>query len=355
MRLVPTLLLSAALLTQWPLPADGQTGNTSTRHCLGLFNLRSWTLQNREYFDPLYAEPRAANVNVVFPAWADPFHYGAEGGDLGRRVWDISLGKEIPIYGCEHGDARRRPLEPGEWGIGAWLPISFHMIEDLADSSAPIINTDYRFSGVVKAQLALTRYRWVGLRWVVFGHESTHLGDEFSLGARRRNADFERINVSYEYWDLAGAYEQHFTASRVRATAGSVVLWHPSRGWYSFDPAETNGRTIPRSSNIAEPYLGVEWTRTKPLAPPLLDLAPYVSIDLRNRTVYDYNKTDAAAAEDREWSLNMMVGLKRPEKFYLERGVPSLFIQFYHGVNPHGQFREQRNWSMIGAGLHVPL
>lgn len=34
------------------------------------------------------------------------------------------------------------------------MPISFHMVEDFKDDSSPIINTDYRFSGMIKTQVA---------------------------------------------------------------------------------------------------------------------------------------------------------------------------------------------------------
>jgi hypothetical protein len=325
------------------------------RDCLLMWRLRAFTLQNREYFDPLIAEPRAANIKVVFPAWADTFRHGAPGGELGRRVWDISLGKEIPIHGCEKGDGRTRRLAPGEWGVGLWLPISFHMVEDLADESAPIVNTDYRFAGMLKAQWALRGSRYLGVRYVFAGHESTHLGDEFSLAAQRRGDGFERINVSYEYWELAGSFEQQARRSAYRLRAGAITLFHPDRGYYSADTAETNGRVVLGSTNAVEPYVGAEWVSSVAIRPPLLDLAPYVSADVRLKTVYDYHKSDADAAEDREWSVNVMVGLKRPEKRYLERGVPNLFAQFYHGVNPHGQFREQRSWSMVGLGIHVPM
>jgi hypothetical protein len=140
-----------------------------------------------------------------------------------------------------------------------------------------------------------------------------------------------------------------------RLRAGAITLLHPSRGYYSTDTAETNGRVVLGSTNSVEPYAGAEWIDEKAWRPPFFDFAPYVSLDARLKSVYDYHKTDARTAEDRELTINLMVGLKRPEKFYLERGVPNVFLELYHGVNPHGQFREQRHWTMIGFGLHVPM
>ena len=76
----------------------------------------------------------------------------------------------------------------GAIGIGFWLPLSFHIIEDLSkDPSRPIL---LKLEG---------------------GHESTHVGDEFTISAIERYPDtFQRVNVSYEYYDLALSFEPNF-------------------------------------------------------------------------------------------------------------------------------------------------
>jgi hypothetical protein len=33
----------------------------------------------------------------------------------------------------------------------------------------------------------------------------------------------------------------------------------------------------------------------------------------------------------------------------------NVFFRVYHGVNPHGQFRNQPNFTLIGVGIHVPV
>jgi hypothetical protein len=123
-------------------------------------------------------------------------------------------------------------LSPGNFAVGLWFPIGFHLVEDLVkDDSAPPFDTDYRFAPLgFKAQYAFTQglnqgaYR-LGLP-VFGGHESTHLGDEFTLHARALYPDFRRINVSYSGWTTR--------SSTIRERAGggpprSTRRWRASR------------------------------------------------------------------------------------------------------------------------------
>ena len=68
-------------------------------------------------------------------------------GRAGNRLaWEVSLGREIPIFTRANFDDATRGLK-GSQGFGLWVDVSFHMIEDMGkDPSNPIINTDYRFS-----------------------------------------------------------------------------------------------------------------------------------------------------------------------------------------------------------------
>ena len=136
----PTILLTALIVL-----------GTSTVVSAGEF----WVLEESAYFDALQSEPRAANIKVSFPAWSDEFEYMQESGR--RLVWDISLGKEMPIVGYRSRGLRGKELRPGAYGVGLWLVIGWHMAEDFKDESAPIINTDYRFGGTAKFQRTLQR------------------------------------------------------------------------------------------------------------------------------------------------------------------------------------------------------
>jgi hypothetical protein len=78
---------------------------------------------------------------------------------------------------------------------------------------------------------------------------------------------------------------------------------------------------------------------------------PYLSAELRWRSIYDYHKARPEDNEERQASLNLIGGLKReePPRF----GALSPFIRFYHGVNPHGQFRNEKNFTEVGIGLRL--
>jgi hypothetical protein len=319
---------------------------------LPAFAQEGWALENRGYHDPLIAEPRAAQISITAIAISDELPFVQEPGK--RIVWDISLGKEIPIFGYETGNAKSKPLGKGKWGIGFWLPVSFHMIEDFKDPSAPILNTDYRFGGVIKAQYGLTDKSRLGAR-IQFGHESTHIGDEFSLAARRTKPDFERVNVSYEYWEYGVSFETDQGKDdrhHLKFRHGGIGLISPKKGFYSPESLEPGGRTIPRSASHFEPSFGFEWYLRKGM---VKGFGPFLSVDARHRIIYNYRKANDDEKEDRQTSFNILFGLRRVERGFLEKGIPDLFFRYYHGVNPAGQFRSQRNYQLIGVGIYVPL
>ena len=65
-------------------PAAAQDGRADT-----------WVLENRSYFDPLAAEIHAPDVSAMVLGGSNSFPFVTEPGN--RRVWTISLGKEVPV------------------------------------------------------------------------------------------------------------------------------------------------------------------------------------------------------------------------------------------------------------------
>jgi hypothetical protein len=322
-----------------------------------------WVLQNRDYFAPLLAETHAAHVNLLFPARSVAFPYARVPGS--RVVWNIDLGKETPIVGWENRIASTHAMPTGGTGVGFWLAVGFHMVEDLnKDPSSPIIDTDYRFAAQIKFQHAPLK-RWclgfatcrVGIR-LAAGHESTHLGDEFSLAAQREDPAFERVNVSYEFWDAAASFDFDFgLAGELTVRTGAVGLLKPKNGWYSPGSAANPPVLTPSHDNL-ELIAGGEVSREEVWSsgiPKWLfrrDVGWFVSVEARQRTVYGYHRASRDVPEDQQWSINVMAGL-RPTRRFLEKGVPDLYVRWYHGVNPFGQFRSQRNFRLFGIGIHI--
>ncbi|HEX6938829.1 MAG TPA: DUF1207 domain-containing protein [Longimicrobiales bacterium] len=303
--------------------------------------------EDRPTYTPFLADPRAAQINILALAYSDAFPYMQEPG--GRQVWDIGLGKEIPIVGYDFGP---RGAAPG-WSADLVIPVSFHVIEDFKDASNPIINTDYRFSFVLRVLRGAPDFGWSqGLRVVLFGHESTHLGDEFSLAARARYPDFVRVNVSYEYSE-ASVMLQHTSPSWQRRVQLGVMapVYASNHGFYSYDLRETNGRTLTLSDRTVEPYGTAELLPVRPLVGRFGFMA---GLDLRPRIVYDYDRPPGVP-EERQWSANLVIGLRDVERRAGETGVSDLYFRAYYGVNPAGQFRNQRDYTLIGIGLRLDI
>lgn len=314
----------------------------------------TWLFESRGYFDPLTAGVREPQVAALALAWADRFAYQVEPDDP-RRVWDIDLGVELPVLGWEsraaNADGR---VFPGAIGIGLWLPIDFHMIEDFVDNSNPIVNTDYRFGGMLKLQYGLDDARWLGARLFV-GHESTHLGDEYSLqGKRAFPATFERINVSWEYLDVGLSYEDFGAALPYVARIGVTSTLPFGDSYYSTDAASATESPIgpvTLSANWLDPWAGIEATWVEAFGSGVAwDI--YGSAELRWRSIYDYHKTGDDVAEDRALSTNLVAGVKRGGTGGVF-GRASPFVRLYHGVNPHGQFRNQTGYTQLGVGLRL--
>src|SRR5687767_2738858 len=159
--------------------------------------------RDQPFYDPLKAEEHAARIQLLIPAWSDEFPHSETSGS--RFAWQITLGRELPIVTVS-SQVADGSMNGGEWGIGVWTPISFHVIEDFADQSNPIVDTDYRFGSMVKFQCGLSDGLRLGVRYVPWAHESTHLGDEYVIIAQRTSG-FERVNVSYEYQSVGVSLE----------------------------------------------------------------------------------------------------------------------------------------------------
>lgn len=303
----------------------------------------SW-FQERRFFEPLAAEPRAAQLNALAFARGKPVEFLRENKST-RSYWDIDVGTEMPIVSrsCAFPSGR-------SFGVGYWIAVDFHMLESLDDPSAPILNTDYRFAFAnLKAQYGLDAFTRLALR-VQLGHESTHLGDEYSLAARRLFNDFRRINVSYEWIDIAASLDQQ--DGYVSWRLGVVTTLPFNDSYYTADTLEAPGPPITPSSNWWEPYAGFQ----KRFQPRLFGATReiYVSTDARWKTIYDYDRLASSGPEDRQLSVNMLIGAtanERPASPGLGRVSP--YLRLYYGVNPHGQFRNQRSFRLIGFGVRM--
>ncbi len=297
--------------------------------------------RDKPYYELLAAEPRGARILLLVPAWAKEFPHSVEPGS--RFAWQVVLGKELPIVAVSTSRLEGR-LPAGKWGIGLWAPVSFHMIEDFKDDSSPIVDTDYRFGLMVKAQYAFNENLRLGGRFVPLAHESTHLGDEYVIHASG-NPSFERVNVSYEYREYGISFERDDlfgTGDNLIARTGGIVPVN-AQGYYDPFLLGATSPTLTPSHKNFEPSVGFEYR-----APEWRGRQVYVSIDARDRLVYNYHQTPANP-EQRQWSWTVQLGRAVP---FNTKGVPlkQYFVQIYRGVNPYGQLRSQADFWSIGIG-----
>jgi hypothetical protein len=346
MRPLHTVLLGLTLAVL-AVPAQAQTQEEDLIIGAKLF-------RDRDYYEPLLAEPRPARIMLLIPAWSKEFPHSVNSGS--RFAWQISLGEELPIVTVSNQE-KDGLLEPGRWGLGLWIPISFHVIEDFKDTSNPIVDTDYRFGFMLKFQRAFgkqpsatddnpKKYR-LGVRFVPWNHESTHLGDEYTILASR-DPGFERINVSYENWEYGVSIEGgplFGVEDSWKLRTGGRKPWGKD-GYYSDHLLGSEEKTLTPSIANFEPSIGVEYRFDKWRNS---NRHVYVSADVRLQTVYNYHQTPENP-EERQWSLNWQLGRTVPEG---TKGLPlkQYFVQVYRGVNPYGQLRSQKDYWSVGLGF----
>lgn len=331
MRLTWTGVFLTVGLATCSLPAHAQDDRL----------IKTKVFRDSPYYEPLLAEPRPARTMLLIPAWSKEFPDSVESGT--RFAWQISLGDELPILTVSD-QSIDGPLNSDRWGFGLWIPISFHVIEDFKDTSNPIVDTDYRFGFMAKFQKRFETLQ-LGVRFVPWNHESTHLGDEYTILASR-DPSFERINVSYENWEYGVSLEGEGLFSdgdTWKMRTGGRKPWGKD-GYYSDHLLGSEETTLTPSVANFEPSIGMEYRFSE-----WRGRQSYVSADTRRQTVYTYHQT-AENPEERQWSLNFQIGRAVPDG---TKGVPmkQYFVQFYRGVNPYGQLRSQKNYWSAGIGF----
>jgi hypothetical protein len=304
---------------------------------------------NRPWYPPLTANPRDPHSEVLAWGYSRRFEYMVKEGN--HSIWDIGFGKELPIGVWEKGTAGDKFMDCGGWGFGLWAPLSFHMVADLEDETNAVINDDYRIAAAFKLAHGMTRHDMLSVK-LQLGHESTHLGDEFTIRAiNAYGPGFRRINVSYEYFELGANWDHLFGQNgqqmiSVRASGVRTADLYGDRGWYATRLLDQT--VIQPSRRNFEPAVGVEY-----MPQGTNGWRPYLSYEGRWRTVYDYDKRSANDREDRQFSSTVIIGLR--DLSSASRGFPDVILRGYYGVNPHGQFRNQRNYWMFGIGLYLRL
>ena len=219
--------------------------------------------------------------------------------------------------------------------------------------TAPVINTDYWFGTCIKFITypfsdKVSFLKNFSLKILPYFHESTHLGDEFSIRGYEQIEDFKRINISYEAWKLSVTVNDPdtLTGNICSLKAGIQNLWLVKSGYYFTDSIETKGVIVPKSNKPFEYYFSLNYQRSKGFMC-TKKWNNIISGELSNRPMFSY---DPNIPESRIWSYNIYFGwgYKTSDKPFRNFGI---FIKHYTGINPHGQFRNSHNFKFTALSI----
>lgn len=270
------------------------------------------------------------------------------------------LGAQIPLYNLYKGRHR----------FSISFPISFSVWFDFKEArTAPILNTDYRFAVPefnYNYSFKNSKLGNIGVKFIPFFHESTHIGDEILIDKIRDSIPMARINVSYETFELGCVLNDPFDR-KIRNNAlrvGAKFLWNPKKGYYSSDSLERSPNLeIDPSQRWIEPYVQYQYqdpTTWISFGGKAMFVAS-VDFYLRVRFGYPYaylnDYGDVEVRQDGE-AYELCTNVLAGWKFVRKSGKVSdvgVFLHGYYGINPHGQFRNIPNYPFVGIKIIYDL
>jgi hypothetical protein len=255
--------------------------------------------------------------------------------------WDVAFGGFFPLAGYNF----RGSMAQKASGAAVFAEASAHMLLDFFTPSADVINTDFRI-GLGLASRLPGKFQHIALRLKIF-HESTHIGDEYALTAMADSA-FRRYNVSYEAAELFIGFDQRLSQSQKFLTPDHLHIYAGGRRLNKTAFADFQDKSVQKalkSKDKNEAQLGGEIFLFSALLPTLEKgkFCDFVKRIIKPQyfvaaTDWCWRDKYAVATPLKMWSYNIVVGAIYGNYFDGQRTTKLLF-NYYHGVNPHGQFR----------------
>lgn len=263
--------------------------------------------------------------------------------DFAQRPFiETNLGVVVPFVSYHNYSKKIKIVSSGYVGNNV-------LVDLFGPPTAAVINTDY-FMGIRTGLLKYTNHQNIknfGISLIPVFHESTHLGDEYSIHGYQKIPDFKRINITHESWELAFVLNDPDTihSDLLSVKAGMQGLWNVSKGYYFIDSLEVKGAEVPNSNINLEYFFHVNWKRTNGLM--CSDKWHNVlSFEVRNRSRLSY---DINIPEQRTWNYNIYFGwLYNNAKSFRK---PGIFFRYYNGIIPHGQLRNTDGFHFFGVSL----
>ena len=263
--------------------------------------------------------------------------------DYNKRPFiETHLGVDIPVLYYVDNLKKLKFSLSGEIG-------NILLIDMFEENTAPVINTDY-FFGLRAGAVKYIESGWmknIGIKIIPVFHESTHIGDEFSLHGFSKLPDFKRINLSYEAWEIAAVLNDPDTirTNLFSVKAGIQGLWNRSKGYYVTDTLETKGVIVPSGKKNMEFYIQFNIQRTEGsfCSDSWMQV---ISLEVRNRIKFSY---DDAIPEKRTWNYNIYFGYDHISK---SRGRNiGFYLRYYSGIIPNGQFRNTDGYRYMALSI----
>jgi hypothetical protein len=261
-------------------------------------------LPGEPLFAPLLADPKQPRF---FGALEGALPFGAR---QRMTIGSIGFGEELALF------EQRRGRSTWQIGVAAGVFAQFQL--DGAQSY-PLLNADYVFG------IPLSWRRGAHMLRLRVTHSSSHLGDELLL----LDKQVERMNLSSEELELLAARDISGDRGRGRLYAGGGLLLHRR-------PTTLARRRV--QCGFEWRGLARTWGRRAP-SPATVQAAPFAALDLK-------------AFAEQGWGTNAhaLAGVEL-RRAGTERGL-RLFVDYYRGYVPYGQFFHQRV-SSTGVGLDL--
>jgi hypothetical protein len=283
-------LMSSVAATQATAEDTSQDStSTSTPELLS-----TGLLPDGHLFKTLLADPRWAHFSASYRSYQnDNFD--------GRNIAAVSFGETIPVYRQTVGSSRVQ----WEAGLQAGVFSDFN----LDSASSDLVNTDFIAS--LYSSLRSGRFSAFGRLY----HQSSHLGDEFLL---RQDANFRRVNLSYEGLDLKLSYE----------LPAGFRLYGGGGGIFDTEPDTLEPWMVQYGAEFRSPWR-LEFAA----------LRPVVAVDVKNFEENSWN-TDVSARAGFEFE-NLGLGGRKLQ----------LLLEYFNGYSPSGQFYGDKI-EYVGLGAH---
>lgn len=246
-------------------------------------------------FDPLLADPRWPHMQASIQKISN--HENA------YDTITTSIGGSLALIRGDTPDG-------GQWEFDLQPAVyaQFDMDSDLQD----IISADYIIAGA----LTYAKDDWQAM--LRFGHQSSHIGDEFLPNPA--NAPFTRLNFAYEWIDLI--VSRHLMDRKFRVYGGGKVRIN----------------TDPNSLEELSVQYGAEWKSDKTYLSNRV--RPIAAVDVQHYEHHDW-----------EASVSLRAGVQLEDPLW-DGHLLQLLFEYYNGANPVGQFFLGDRIGYWGIGAH---